>query len=120
MSYTTYTEQPNLRRPVLILAFAGWNDASEVATTAVKFLVSRWEAKKFAELDPEDFYNFARVRPHVRLEEDHAQLPPRLLLQEPELDQAAGGDGAAVAHGPSLPGCFAGARPPPAGGHPPR
>lgn len=74
MAYINFTEQPNLRRPVLILAFAGWNDASEVATTAVKFLVSRWEAKKFAELDPEDFYNFARVRPHVRLEEDHKRV----------------------------------------------
>src|SRR5436190_1347294 len=74
MSYITFTEQPNLRKPVLILAFAGWNDASEVASTAVKFLVSRWEAKKFAELDPEDFYNFARVRPHVRLEEDHKRI----------------------------------------------
>jgi proteasome assembly chaperone (PAC2) family protein len=74
MAYINFTEQPNLRRPVLILAFAGWNDASEVATTAVKFLVSRWEAKKFAELDPEDFYNFARVRPHVRLEEDHRRV----------------------------------------------
>jgi proteasome assembly chaperone (PAC2) family protein len=74
MGYINFTEQPNLRRPVLILAFAGWNDASEVATTAVKFLVSRWEAKKFAELDPEEFYNFARVRPHVRLEEDHKRV----------------------------------------------
>ena len=74
MSYINFTEQPNLRRPVLILAFAGWNDASEVASTAVKFLASRWEAKKFAELDPEDFYNFARVRPHVRLEEDHQRI----------------------------------------------
>jgi proteasome assembly chaperone (PAC2) family protein len=74
MSYITFTEQPNLRKPVLILAFAGWNDASEVASTAVKFLVSRWEAKKFAELDPEEFYNFARVRPQVRLEEDHKRV----------------------------------------------
>jgi len=74
MSHIRYSEQPNLRRPVLILAFAGWNDASEVATTAVRFLVSRWEAKKFADLDPEEFYNFARVRPHVKLEEDHTRV----------------------------------------------
>ncbi|MPZ12911.1 MAG: PAC2 family protein [Chloroflexi bacterium] len=31
---------------------------------------SRWEAKKFADVDPEDFYNFARVRPRVRIEPD--------------------------------------------------
>jgi proteasome assembly chaperone (PAC2) family protein len=71
MPYITYTDEPTLRRPVLILAFAGWNDASEVATTAVKFLVTRWEAKRFADVDPEDFYNFARVRPHVRITEDY-------------------------------------------------
>ena len=65
-----YIEEPTLRRPVLILAFAGWNDASEVATTAVRFLVSRWETKKFAEIDAEEFYNFARVRPHVKIEEN--------------------------------------------------
>src|SRR5437763_5551700 len=69
MTYVTYSEEPTLRRRVLILAFAGWNDASEVATTAVKFLIDRWEAKKFAEIDPEEFYNFARVRPHVRIDE---------------------------------------------------
>src|ERR671925_541256 len=70
MSYVRFVEEPTLRRPVIILAFAGWNDASEVATTAIRFLVSRWEAKKFADIDAEDFYNFARVRPHVRIEED--------------------------------------------------
>jgi proteasome assembly chaperone (PAC2) family protein len=70
MANVNYLEEPELRRPVLILAFAGWNDASEVATTSVRFLVTRWEAKKFAEIDPEEFYNFARVRPHVKIEED--------------------------------------------------
>src|SRR5438046_2741014 len=70
MTYVQYSEEPVLRKPVLLLAFAGWNDASAVATTALKFLVTRWDAKKFAEIDPEDFYNFMRVRPHVRIEED--------------------------------------------------
>jgi len=70
MTHIKVLEEPALRRPVLIMAFAGWNDASEVATTAVRFLVSRWEAKKLAEIDPEDFYNFTRVRPHVKIEED--------------------------------------------------
>ncbi|MEA2642399.1 MAG: hypothetical protein QOF51_3793 [Chloroflexota bacterium] len=76
MSHINFLEEPTLRRPVLILAFAGWNDASEVATTAVKFLIDRWEAKKFAEFDPEEFYNFARVRPHVRIDE----LSNRLII----------------------------------------
>jgi len=70
MPHIHFLEEPALRRPVLILAFSGWNDASEVASTSIKFLVTRWEAKKFAEFDPEEFYNFARIRPQVKIEED--------------------------------------------------
>ena len=32
-------ETPELRSPTLIAAFSGWNDAREVATQAVQFLV---------------------------------------------------------------------------------
>ena len=59
--------QPSLRQPVLILAFAGWNDAGESATSAAQFLCSRLNAEKFASLEPEEFYNFAEHRPRVRL-----------------------------------------------------
>jgi proteasome assembly chaperone (PAC2) family protein len=58
---------PTLRHPVLILAFSGWNDAGEAATSAAQFLCSRLNAQKFASLDPEEFYNFAELRPRVRL-----------------------------------------------------
>ncbi|MBI4639507.1 MAG: PAC2 family protein [Candidatus Tectomicrobia bacterium] len=61
------SQVPSLRQPVLIMAFAGWNDASESATSAVKFLLKRLRAQKFASLDPEEFYNFVEVRPQVRL-----------------------------------------------------
>ncbi|MBM2810324.1 MAG: hypothetical protein HW416_1083 [Chloroflexi bacterium] len=92
MSYVTFSEEPQLRKPVLLLAFAGWNDASSVATTAMKFLVTRWEAKKFAEIDPEDFYNFMRVRPQVRIEEDfqrHITWPENTFYYhvDPTLDR---------------------------------
>jgi proteasome assembly chaperone (PAC2) family protein len=58
---------PTLRQPVLILAFSGWNDAGEAATSAAQFLCSRLSAEKFASLNPEEFYNFAELRPRVRL-----------------------------------------------------
>jgi proteasome assembly chaperone (PAC2) family protein len=61
---------PALRQPVLLLTFAGWNDAGEAATSAAQFLCSRLSAKKFASLDPEEFYNFAELRPRVRLVKD--------------------------------------------------
>src|SRR5581483_9665868 len=39
-------EQPELRGPVLIAAFAGWNDAASCATAAVRLLVEQWQAVK--------------------------------------------------------------------------
>jgi proteasome assembly chaperone (PAC2) family protein len=55
-----------LRRPVLIAAFSGWNDAAESATTAARYLATTFQAEKFAEIDPEEFYHFGLSRPHVR------------------------------------------------------
>jgi proteasome assembly chaperone (PAC2) family protein len=62
-----FIEEPQLRDPALITSFAGWNDAAEAATGAVRYLARKWGAKKFAELDPEDFYDFTETRPQVRL-----------------------------------------------------
>ena len=55
-----------LRRPMLIMAFAGWNDAAESATTAARYLAQAWSARKVARIDPEEFYHFGLSRPHVR------------------------------------------------------
>ena len=51
----------------MIVAFAGWNDAAESATTAVKFLIDKWKPTKFAEIDSEDFFVFTEARPTVKL-----------------------------------------------------
>ena len=61
------TEIPELRDPVLVLAFAGWNDAGQAATGAVRFLVDAWSASRIGDIDPEEFYNFTEQRPTVRL-----------------------------------------------------
>ncbi len=58
------------RRPLLIMAFSGWNDAAESATTAVRFLSTALRAEKFAEIDPEEFYHFGLTRPQVRFKVD--------------------------------------------------
>jgi proteasome assembly chaperone (PAC2) family protein len=52
---------------VLIAAFEGWNDAGDAATAAVAHLSRHWGAEDFAEVDPEDFYDFTATRPHIRL-----------------------------------------------------
>jgi proteasome assembly chaperone (PAC2) family protein len=66
MDYVKYFSQPELRRPLLIAAFAGWNDAADAATTAVKFLIDRWKPTKLAEIDPEEFFVFTETRPLVQ------------------------------------------------------
>ena len=63
------TADVTLKDPVLIAAFRGWNDAGDAATFAAAHLARVWSAKKFATLDPEDFYDFQAVRPEVQLEE---------------------------------------------------
>ncbi|HEV2583596.1 MAG TPA: PAC2 family protein [Ktedonobacteraceae bacterium] len=65
MAFVHYLNKPELRSPVVIAAFSGWNDAADAATTAVKVLVDRWEPTKFAEIDAEEFFDFTETRPTV-------------------------------------------------------
>ncbi|MSO57772.1 MAG: PAC2 family protein [Thermoleophilia bacterium] len=62
-------ERPVLRRPILVAAFAGWNDGGSAATLAVEHLASVWGAEHFADIDPEGFFDFQSVRPTVALED---------------------------------------------------
>ena len=67
MSQLEIESIPSLRTPVLIAAFAGWNDAGQAATAAVRFLGERWEAVRFASIDAEEFFDFTSARPLIRL-----------------------------------------------------
>ena len=71
MDHVTVHHLPQgLRRPIMILAFTGWNDAAESASTAARYLATSFQAEKFAEIDPEDFYHFGLTRPLVRFKAD--------------------------------------------------
>ena len=69
MSFLQEDFPTGLRRPILVLTFSGWNDAAESATGAAKFLCDRWAARKFAAIDPDEFFNFGQQRPTVRFRE---------------------------------------------------
>ncbi len=56
-----------LRAPAMVCAFSGWNDAGDAATAAVSFLASSLGAERFAQIDPEEFYDFQSTRPRIRL-----------------------------------------------------
>src|SRR5205085_11839328 len=66
MEYIQYHSQPELRNPVLVAALAGFNDAADAATTAIKFLIDRWKPTKIAEIDIEDFFVFTETRPIIK------------------------------------------------------
>ncbi len=63
------SSRPELERPLLIGAFRGWNDGGQGASLATGYLAKLWDAKRFAEIDPENFFDFQATRPHVSLEE---------------------------------------------------
>lgn len=51
----------------MIAAFEGWNDAADAATNAIEHLEREWQARPFAAIDPEDYYDYQVNRPTVRL-----------------------------------------------------
>src|SRR3954447_21649942 len=59
--------RPTLERPVMITAFRGWNDGGQGASLGGGYLAKQWEATRFGEIDPENFYDFQATRPHVSL-----------------------------------------------------
>ena len=67
MDHVRWTNEPQLRSPVLICAFAGWNDAGEASTLAVRHLAETWGARQFGAIDAEEFFDFSTIRPQVRL-----------------------------------------------------
>ena len=69
MEVLKFDSRPALHNPVLLLSFAGWSDAGASASTAVRYLIDQLLSKKFASIDPEEFYDFYRQRPVVRLNE---------------------------------------------------
>src|SRR4051794_591534 len=68
-----WQNRPQLRDPIIVCAFKGWNDAGEAASAAVQFLCEAFDAQLLASIDPEDYYDFTAVRPTVRLVEGRSR-----------------------------------------------
>jgi proteasome assembly chaperone (PAC2) family protein len=80
------SDRPSLRAPVLISAFRGWNDGGQGASLAGGYLAKTWEAARFAEIEPENFYDFQATRPHVSLVEGqtrHIDWPENAFYHSP-------------------------------------
>ncbi len=61
-------QAPDLRSPVAVMAFTGWNDAASAASNAARFVVRRLGARRFASIEPDAFFAFTETRPSVRLD----------------------------------------------------
>lgn len=59
------TDLPSLRRPVLVAAFEGWNDAGDCASQALGRFHNALDGRQLAVVDPEPFFDFQLVRPTV-------------------------------------------------------
>ena len=62
-----WNAQPTLRRPTLVAAFSGWNDAADAASDGVRWLARTVGARVFATLDTEEYLDFQAARPTVEL-----------------------------------------------------
>lgn len=59
--------RPDLKDPILIAAFEGWNDGGQAASNTIRRLIKNLSAEKFAWFDPEEYYIHTEIRPQVRL-----------------------------------------------------
>lgn len=78
-SLVIHEKPKNLKKaPSIVLGFSGWMDGGDVSTGTVKYLRDKLKAKKFAEIDPKNFYIFslpgtmsqvAQFRPYTKIED---------------------------------------------------
>lgn len=69
MEEIIYFEKPNLKKPYLIIGFEGWPNAAEVSSFALQQLIDGLEARKFASIPTENFYQISSLRPVAVIKE---------------------------------------------------
>jgi proteasome assembly chaperone (PAC2) family protein len=70
MDSVTFHHEPPSHLPTMVVAFGGWIDAGEAVTGAMRHLVRQLSASPLASIDPEEFFDFTKARPVVRLTAD--------------------------------------------------
>ena len=69
MEEIIYLEKPTLHKPYLIIGFEGWPNAAEVSSFALQHLIDSLEAKEFASIPTEKFYQISSLRPMAVIKE---------------------------------------------------
>ena len=94
MEHLIIHETPDKKLKHMVVVFSGWADAAEGATSAIKFLQRKLKSKKFAEIDPEEFYDFSQTRPYTSRTRDgkrriHWPTNEFSYLTDPRADSGA-------------------------------
>src|SRR5262249_50308288 len=85
-SLTWEGEVPQLRDPILVCAFRGWNDAAGAASTALGAVADAFDSEQIAQIDAEDYFDFQATRPTIVLSEGqtrHIEWPQTALVAVP-------------------------------------
>lgn len=69
MDGLTVYDIPERPVPNMVAAFAGWGDAGQATTRALRFLRRTLGVRKVAEIDPEEFYDFTSTRPRTLVDD---------------------------------------------------
>jgi proteasome assembly chaperone (PAC2) family protein len=62
-----WERHPELRRPLLVAAFEGWNDAGDAATGAADWLIRQHDPLRVAYIEPDEHIDYQSHRPRVEL-----------------------------------------------------
>jgi proteasome assembly chaperone (PAC2) family protein len=82
-SLTWEGDVPQLRNPILVCSFRGWNDAAAAASTALGTVAESLDSEVIAEVDPEEYFDFQSTRPTILLTEGqarHIEWPQNTLI----------------------------------------
>ncbi len=60
---------PDLKNPLLIAGFDGWGNALKISSGMAAYLIRKFGAQRFAEIDPDLFFRYDEMRPVVHIEE---------------------------------------------------
>ncbi|MCP4223217.1 MAG: PAC2 family protein, partial [Actinomycetia bacterium] len=52
-----------------LVAFEGWNDASDAASGTIAYIIGQFDAEPFLIIDPEEFVDFHETRPTITVED---------------------------------------------------
>lgn len=63
-----------MRDPVVIAAFEGWNDAADAATEVINHLAEMYPTETLFDLESDDYYDYQTTRPRIALSADGRYL----------------------------------------------